>query len=146
MPVQTIECDIDGHTVKVQQFFATRGFKIKTRLFKLILPVLGAAVGNLDIKSASKLLDMDINICDALIKLSASLDPDEFLALMMDLLSGTIVDNRPIDKDQFDNLFTGNYFFAYKLAAKAIEANHFFDFGDIGSQLQSKLTLLSPKS
>lgn len=151
MPVETRELTIDGHEVKVVPFVATRGILVSAKLMKLLMPLLGtvlptltdAALKNQD---SGKELDIgDINI-DKLLpaafqKLSEELEPEAFLQLLMELLSGTFIDGDMIDKVTFDKVFTGNYSLSYRIAFEVIKANHFFDLGVFGNVL-NKLPML----
>ena len=129
MPVSTIKVDVDGHKVEVTQFMAVRGIKLKARLYKLALPVIAVVF-----KDAGKVKDVMEATLDlpVLIQTAASsLDPDVFFQLLLDLLSSTTVDGQGVDQHRFDDLFVGNYFFAYKIAAEVIKANGFFEIGSI---------------
>lgn len=145
MPVETREISINGHTVKIVPFNAVRGFTVNARLTKLILPVLGTVLPALTTASSKGAADLsldDIRLEDflpaALSKLSESIEPEAFLQLLLDLLSGTFVDGDMIDKAKFDTLFIGNYLFAYQLAFESIQVNRFFDLGDFGKKVLAK--------
>ena len=152
MPINTVEKVIDGHEIKINQFHAIRGFKMKARLMKLILPVLSPLLGGLDLKKGKDLLDGNIDIQSALPKaivaLSENLDEDIFFNLLIDLFSATFVDSRELNKKSFDELFIGDYFLVYKIAYEVIMANGFFGKGGIGTILGSVTeneTEVSPK-
>jgi hypothetical protein len=151
MPVKSIEKIIDGKNVKIVQFHAIKGIKVKARLFKFILPVFSPFVGSLDVNAESiaklKATDIDLQkmIPLALQKLSESIDPEEFLKLLLDLLSEVFVDGSYIDSTKFNDLFIGNYAFAYQLAYEVVVANNFFAFGGIGSLLQETVTQSPPE-
>lgn len=139
MSVKTREITIDGHEVKVVQFNGVRGFKLKTRLYKVLLPVLGPMLPAITQvvrsgKSKVSVMDFDVDelLPDALQKLAEQLDEDKFLQLALDLLSNTFIKDKVIDEAHFDQLFIGNYFLVYKLIAQVIKANGFFDLGAIG--------------
>lgn len=147
MPVKEIRKTIGDHEVRITQFHAIRGFKMKSRLLKLILPVLAPIAGTTAEKMASKnvveqvsLLDQNIDLEVAIPKafssLSDSLDEEVFFRLMVDLLSETWVDRKQITEQHFNELFIGNYMLAYKLAFEVIKANNFFDFGSIAKLFQ----------
>ena len=147
MPVKEIRKTVGDYEVRITQFHAIRGFKMKSRLLKLILPVLAPLAGTTVEKMASKnvveqvsLLDRNIDLEAAIPKafssLSDSLDEEVFFQLMLDLLSETWVDKKQITKDYFNDLFIGNYMLAYKLAFEVIRANNFFDFGSIAKLFQ----------
>lgn len=138
MPVQTIEKVINDHQVKIVQFYGVRGFKIKAKLYKLVLPLLTTVLG-------SGGLNQEID-SSKLTGLFNSLDPDHLFTLLLELLSGVFVDGQMVDQKKFDELFIANYKFAYQLAFEVIQANGFFDFGDIGNLVKSQLNQISPKN
>jgi len=153
VPVQTIEKTIDGHAVKIVQFHAVRGFKLKARLVKFLLPVVaplaGEALGSLSSKNLAEkasILEQNIDLEKALPQafssLAETLDENTFLRLMLDLLAGSFVDGQSVDEKFFNDFFIGNYMLAYKIAIAVVTANSFFDFGDIGSLLQPKETVV----
>jgi len=144
MPAQTIEKVVDDHRIKIVQFHAVRGFKIKAKLYKVVLPVLASLVDTKDIKNIKGIMEKEINVAKAAETLGSVMEPEQLLSLLLDLLSGTFVDDVMIDQKKFDDLFIGNYQFAYKLAYEAILANGFFDFGGIGNLVKSQLTQSSP--
>lgn len=139
MPVKTRETTIDGLEIKVVQFHGVRGFKLKTRLYKVLLPVLSPMLPVVTAAARSgkkefSFMDFDIDelLPGALTTLAEQLDEDKFLQLALDLLSNTFVKDKVIDENSFDELFIGNYFLVYKLIAQVIKANGFFDLGAIG--------------
>lgn len=146
MPVQTVEKEVNGHAVKIVQFHAVRGFKIKAKLFKLILPVLSSVINPKDLMSGKNVMDNDINLSRAFETLALSINEESLFSLLLELLSGVFVDGINIDQKKFDELFIADYTFAYKLAYEAIKANNFFDFGDIGNLMKNLQMPISPKS
>jgi hypothetical protein len=144
MPIQTIEKEIDGHQIKIVQFYAVRGFKIKARLFRIVLPILTSLVDPNDLKSGKNILDLKLNVSNSIGIISSTLDPEILFPLLLDLLSGVFVDGQVIDEKKFNELFIGNYTFAYKLAYEAIMVNGFFDLGGIGNLMKGKLNPISP--
>lgn len=139
MPVKTRETNIDGLEVKIVQFNGVRGFKLKTRLYKILLPILGPMLPAITqaARSGKKnfaVMDFDVDelLPGALQSLSEQLNEEAFLKLALDLLSNTFIKDKVIDEVYFDDLFIGNYFLVYKLIAQVIKANGFFDLGAIG--------------
>ena len=49
MPVKAIEKVINGKQVRIVQFHAIKGIKVKAKLFKLLLPVFSPFVGSVNI-------------------------------------------------------------------------------------------------
>jgi hypothetical protein len=146
MPVQTIEKEVNGHAVKIVQFHAVRGFKIKAKLFKLVLPVLSSVVNPKDLNSTKDIMNADINLVRAFETLATVINEESLFTLLLELLSGVFVDGINIDQKKFDELFIADYSFAYKLAYEVIKANNFFDFGDIGNLMKKFQMPVSPKS
>jgi hypothetical protein len=144
MPVKSIEKVVDEHEIKIVQFHAIMGFKVKARLLKLILPVLSPALGSIDLTSAnlSSMMEKDIKIDEmlpkALLGLAEVIDAEVLSKLLLDLLQSTWVDGKQINKDTFNELFIANYNLAYKLAYEVIIANNFFEIGGIGNLLKAQ--------
>jgi hypothetical protein len=136
--IKKVDTVIDGHAIQVVQFAGVRGLTIKARLYKLLLPAVGALLGGnaqaAPPQSLSMLQEMDLEA--AFMRLAESVEPESFTKFMLDLLSSTFIDGRMIDEACFNDVFAGNYMLAYKIAIEAIKANGFFDFGAIGPLLQ----------
>jgi len=150
MALKLIETQIDGRTVKIQQFAGVRGLTIKARLFKILLPAVGALLGGNSPQAGSppqsfleNLGDLDLE--KAFMRLAESVNPDDFTRLMLDLLSSTFIDDKLVNEAVFNDIFAGNYMMAYKIAGEVIKANGFFDFGAIGSLLQKSGLTGQPK-
>ena len=154
MPVQSINKTIDGHDVKIVQFYAIRGIKLKAKVFKLLLPVLSPLIGAADVSKGNVkdamvdgLIDLQKVLPAAIQKLAETLQPEEFFRLIIELLSSTFVDGQEVSEQRFDDLFIANYMFAYKLVYEVILANNFFALDAIGSlSLSSPTAVASPKS
>jgi hypothetical protein len=138
MPIQTIEKQIDGHSIQIVQFVPTTGFKIKARLLRLVLPALGSLFGpdsgTLTKKDIQGLLDSDIDVAKAATALAGSLDDeDALLKLLLDLLSTTKIDNHDfVTQKIFNEVFVADYMLAYKVAWEVVKANNFFAIPNIG--------------
>ena len=115
MPVKTVEKTVNGYDVRIVQFRAVRGFKVKARLLKAVLPVLSQVFPSLGSLGGSmgdileKNIDIGEMIPNALTALAESLQEEVFYKLLLDLLAGTSVNNKAIDENFFDELFIGNY-------------------------------------
>ena len=132
------EADIDGFKVVVNQYSATEGFKILTKLTKMLGPSIAKATGGL---TGSSLMDMEIAdgaIGGAIDSLVMQLDPDSNLQLILRLLASTTVDNQPIVKESFDLLFQGKIFSVFKIIKFALEVNYkdFLGEGGLGGLLK----------
>lgn len=131
--IETKEKLIDGDTYMVSQFPGRRAIKIQIRLVKLLGPAVASLV------AGSKGLDDSIalsNLADAVARLGAALDPDDFESLVMELLSMTRKNGREIGSQAaFDAEFTGKLTTVYKVLAFVLEVNFkdFFGLGGIGS-------------
>ena len=150
MPVKTVEKTVNGYDVRIVQFRAVRGFKVKARLLKAVLPVLSQVFPSLGSLSGSmgdileKNIDIGEMIPKALTALAESLQEEVFYKLLLDLLAGTSVNNKAIDENFFDELFIGNYNMIYQLAYEVVQANNFFDLGGITDKLKEARELVPP--
>lgn len=104
----THQREIDGSTWTVNQFSASEGLRLMTRLLKLCgNPIATAmrALPNESILDAE--LDMAI-LADALADLTARLDENEVLDLIKRLVACTTEDGREVG-GRFDTVFQGRY-------------------------------------
>ncbi len=136
MPISTKELIIEGHEIKIVTFSAGRGLKTKVRLLKLILPALSLVFGeNASLSKDTILSLLDKNIDPkALQTIAESLDPDSLLSTLLELLSGTFIDNKMITSKVFDEVFAEEYFLAYKIAVEVVKANNFLSLGGTGNK------------
>jgi hypothetical protein len=148
--IETKEKEIDGRMIMVTQFPGRRALSHKTRLIKL----LGPAVAQLftedkidltkDISSLSKVID----------KLSSTLDENDFVRFVLDLLKCTRLDGKEITEAVFDDEFSGDLLLMYKILWYTLEVNYgnFFAHSGIGKILstmprtQTKETKTNTKS
>lgn len=142
--VKTAEKSFGGIGISVTQFAGIEGFKIKTRLVKLIAPSIGELAGGAggNVKSVG---DIDLGsgfIGKAVNALCDKLDENESFAFVMRMLrsSGARVEGREVDDTVFNDVFAGNYKLLYQILYLIIEENYgnFFGDGGIGAML-SKL-------
>ncbi len=127
--IETKEKQIDGHTYAVTQFPGRRAFKIKTAILLKLGPALAVSLAGAQGSGA----DLNIaSIASALEKITMS--SDEFLDLVLELISQTRRDGKEITPEVFDLEFAGNLQTVYKVAAFVLEANfgNFFGSGGIG--------------
>ena len=143
MPVKAIEKVVNGRQVQIVQFHAIKGIKIKAKLFKFLLPVISPFISALDINSVNDIatlnssdLNLQAMIPTAFQKLAETLEPDQFLNLILDLLSEVFIDGSAIDEKKFNDLFIGDYMFAYQLAYEVVMANNFLALSGIGNLLK----------
>lgn len=128
--IETKEKQIDGHTYAVTQFPGRRAFKIKTAILLKLGPALAVSLDGAVAKAGA---DLNIaSIASALEKITMS--SDEFLDLVLELISQTRRDGKEITPEVFDLEFAGNLQTVYKVAAFVLEANfgNFFGSGGIG--------------
>ena len=151
MPIKTIEKTVDGHNVKIVQFNGVRGFRLKVRLFKLLLPILGTLFKSDLLKGLQEGKDTKEGLLEEFMgsdlskvlpsilqKAAETIEEETFFRLVMDLLSGTFIDNRELNEDFFGEIFAANYFLVYKILTEVIKANNFFGNGDIGKMLSQE--------
>ena len=140
MPIQAKEVVIDDKTFTITQFLAVKGFKIKARLMKLVLPVLSSMLGDVDLTDPS-VLDSDVSDIMGMSvfqKLADVIEPEEFVSLFQALLSEVIYNGQPID---FNNFFAANYDLAYKLAYEVIKVNNFLAISGITNLLSQNVVV-----
>lgn len=158
MPIETIKRKITGgggaeHEIVVNQFHAVKGFALKARLYKMVLPVIGELVGGVDMAEASKGnqdamagIDIQAILPKALLRISETVEVKKFISLVMDLLSETWLDGKELNEKNFDDIFVADYSLIYKIVYAVVDINNFFDLGDIGSQLKDSLSKKTPVS
>lgn len=151
MAVEQVKKLIGEKEFIIQKFSGVKGFNLQTRVGKLLLPVIGEAVGGLKSgKDMKKIMDSEIDLARAiplaLSKLSDSVDPDQFYKLMLDLFSNTFYNGKLMNESIFDEVFAGNYFMVYQLAYEVISVNRFFPVSDIGIDLTKIFQTMSQKS
>lgn len=136
------EKTIDGRQIYVHQFPGIEGFKIKTKLIKLIGPALGELTNGAT-KDIDSFLDADLSsgfVSRAINVLCDKLDENDTFEFILRMLhsSGTRVDGREMDKDAFNEIFAGNFTLLYKIIGILIEENYgnFFGEGGIGNKLK----------
>jgi len=138
MSIETREKSIDGLQISVTQFPGRRGFKVQTKLLKYFTPLIsafGKAQGKEDAEDVS-IIDREIDT-ESLMRFSESLDNDNALQFVFQLLEGTRIDGREINEAVFDEKFAGNFLTLYKILWFVVEVNFssFFDEGGIGKIL-----------
>lgn len=141
MPVRNIEKQIDGVSVSVTRFLGIEGFKIKTKLIKLLGPSLGELAGGA--AGAASILDVDLSsgfLARAVNTLCEKLDENDSLNFIMRMLrsSGTRINGQEINDAVFNDIFSGNYVLLYKIVYLIVEENYgsFFGEGGIGKALE----------
>lgn len=139
MPIETEEKTIDGRQVMVTQFPGRRALTFKTRLLKLLGPSIAQMFSGVK-TDKSNILDSDFDlsiISKACEKLSETLDEDEFVKFVLELLQCTRLDGKEINDAVFDIEFAGNLVLMYKVLWFTLEVNYgsFFGVGGIGKIL-----------
>jgi hypothetical protein len=126
--IETKEKTIDGRRVTVSQFPARKALTLKVKLIKLFGPSLAQLFGGPKKMSLNSSIE---EMAPAIEKLSATLEPEQFLDLVLEMLTMTRVDGREVVPN-FDMEFTGNLLFVYKIAWYVIEVNYGNFFGPNG--------------
>lgn len=145
MALETKEKQIGEHIVLVTTLTATRAVKLQVKLVKLLGPSFGALFSSLDLKKikAGKFTESDIKlemISTAFEKLSDKLDPDEFDALLFQILANTKVDGKDVSSAVvFNSVFTGELMLMYRVLLFSLEVqfSNFFEESGIGTLLKS---------
>jgi len=144
MSKRTQEKRIGDESWQVTQFAATEGLAVMARLFKLIGPTLGKAIGGLkatgvprigDIQTGTAylgglrgLLDADISnfnmtaFGDAVMTLADRLDEREVVDLVKRMLADTRINGSEV-LPQFDVLFMGDYLKLFSVLRFVAEVN-----------------------
>lgn len=147
MAIKTKTKEIGGYSVEVTQFTGREGFKVKTKLLKLLIPSLGALAGA--VPKGSSVLDADISgevVSRAMSAITDQLDEDDFLSFVLRMLQSTRVSvkdasgNRSmvvIRPEVFDIEFAGHFEIVYEILAFVLEVNYgsFFEMGGIGTKI-----------
>ena len=128
--IETKEKTIDGHNVMVTQFPGRRALLFKTRLIKLIGPSI-AQMFTGENPLDGKELDFSI-IAKALDKLAETLNEDEYVKFVLDLLQYSRFDGQEIKESVFDTEFAGNLLLMYKVLWFTLEVNYGSFFGESG--------------
>lgn len=136
MSLSTQQKTIDGKNCIVVQYPGMEGLRIWTNLVKILGPsvaMLGKAVGGGigDFKNISDVLDKNIDIdklfsslSEALVAVNGNIDEHIVEQLVLRILSSTKVDNKEIDLNSFNLLFSGDYGFLFKLLAFVLKVNY----------------------
>lgn len=146
MAIKQLSKTIGGVEYKVTQFPALRAIKVKIRIAKLLSPVIAKimpAIGN----SKGGLGDLDLaSLEPAFNSLAEHLEPEEFSALCLILLSCTIRNDVDLGNETaFNDAFTGRLGEMYKAIWFVLEANDFFGLGDIGKLITKEKAPVSPQ-
>lgn len=141
MPLKSEERTIDGRTVQVHQLPPSKAVPRGYKLARIIVPqVFGLA-------AQDEKADLSMAVVrEAIDTLFLSLEPDEVMPLLMEVLEGTRIatDEGFVtieDQKSFDRAFSGQLLSLFKVARFAIEVN----YGDFSSALQSIIASLSAK-
>lgn len=128
--------EIDGVLYRTIQFPTRQGIGIKTRLLKVGGPFLQALNGQMG--------QIDI------VTFTNSLNSEEVITLILDLLSLTFRGPKKIDSEVLDVDFAGEYVTLYSVLIFVIESNRFFGKLNITEALKSlrqeASQILSPES
>ena len=140
----TIQCDGEDHNIVVSSFPAMQGLKIQLKISKLVLPVLGNFLK--DNESLDKLSDgsilSKIDVGKISKALMSSLDEKTFGKLVLEMLSGTRVNDKEVGNSGiFDLVFTAKFDLLFDVIKFVMEVNFksFLDKFNIFSQEESTL-------
>ena len=137
--IKNTQKTISGYSFHVTEFPAFTAIKIKARIARLIGPAFGGLLGAVSkLDKGKKASDMDISaLAPAIELLAATLDPEAFANLCLELMSGTVavIENQKYELanvDQFNKAFTGRLDLMYKVIYFVLEVNDFFGLSSIG--------------
>lgn len=118
---------INGRKVQVTEFDGEAGLHLFGRLMKLGIPGIGGAVGTMGAsETGSSLMERKINIAAALAALADRIEPNDFVSLGREILSGTHVDMRDMSDDhEFRDAFAGRKIVdLFSIAVFVLESNY----------------------
>lgn len=109
------------------------GLRLFARLVKKLLPIASPFLDLIDPNSKQKLMDMDFDFKEIADSLVTHLDEDTIIDLIMEILSGTTVEDNPLaEETHFDNIFANDYYLLVQLIGFALEVNYKSFFGASG--------------
>jgi len=110
--------DINGTKYIIEPFKGRKGFKLKTRIAKIISPALAELETNIEGLSDSGI------VLKAIQSVIESTESDEIFNLVEEIVTGAKTENGAID---FDTEFSKNYMTLYKLIKEIVIEN----YGDV---------------
>lgn len=126
----THQRDIDGTTWTVNEFSATEGLRLLTRLTNLCGGPVAKALQALPTDRSILDAALDVELLGAAVaELANRLDEAETVELVRRLLAGTRADDREVSP-QFDILFQGRYLTLFKVLGFVLEVNFKIPLGD----------------
>jgi len=134
--IETKEKVIDELNVKVVQFGARRGLKLKMKLIKTFGAPLLKMIDGMGVKTTEikEVMNSDINLGamgEGLNLLFTKIDEDVAEKIIDEILAGTFIDDKEV-KVVFDQVFSGNFLTMYKVIGFALEVNFGSFFGKSG--------------
>jgi len=126
---------IDNDSVECTIFPGLHGLRLKGRLLKIVGPAVGKAFSGIKTGTGKSVMDTDINlevVGQAIEGLTESLDNENTINLILDLLTQTRINGESITKNTINLKFAGEYSKLYKVLLFVIEANRFFGKWSIG--------------
>jgi hypothetical protein len=114
--------EIDGIVWTVNEFTATEGLRLLTKLTKQLGGPVAKAIEALP-KGGGSILDAQLDFSllgSALTDLTGRLDEDEVVNLITRLLACTLADGKPVN---FDLTFQGRYLTLFKVVGFVLEVN-----------------------
>lgn len=128
----THEREIDGIRWRVNEFSATEGLRLLTRLTALCGEPLAKAFAALPKDTA--LLDTTIDfrlLGEAISGLAGRLDEDQVVDLVRRMLDCTVTGDGENARQRFDLLFQGRYLTLFKLLGFVLEVNYKLPLPDL---------------
>jgi len=131
--IKTEDKTIDSKKITVTSFPGRKSLNLKNRIIVLLGESFAQLIGQVKSIKTTKLKDMDVSILVPVIeRFTQKLDPDTFTDFTLELLSMSRVDGKEITIEFFDNEFSGNLLFMYKILAFVLEVNYGDFFGKNG--------------
>jgi hypothetical protein len=136
--IETKEKIIEGCTYSVTQLPARRAIKLKARLIQQFGAVFGQFFNVIEGSSDEQ---KNSGISKAFELLSCHIQPDAFLDLIMEILTGVRKDGVELTPSTIDFEFAGDIGTLYQVVIFALEVNYANFFTLLGIGLQSKTDL-----
>ena len=129
--------EIDGTIWTVNEFSASEGIRLLSKITKLCGPSVAKALSGLPQDTEGPGLGVDFSVIgEAISELTGRMDEDEVLELIKRLVACTVVDGEDCGGARFDRVFQGRYLTLVKVVGFVLEANYKLPLGGL---LQSGL-------
>jgi len=136
MGIKTEKKRIGAHEVQVSQLPAFAGLRMFHRLVRVAGPGLAKAYPAIAKKSLEEILEADVAlVLEGVTEVATHCHPEEFEAIVRELLGMAIVDNRPALDGDFDVRFADELPFILEVVAFALVVNFRGFFGAWASRV-----------